>query len=61
MADTFTGLKLQGELGRFGTTELSDIAGMLALQNNSFYCSAQILFYKDAYIQLPDNRILLYH
>ena len=27
MAATFTGLKLQGELGRFGTTELSDIAG----------------------------------
>ncbi len=27
MASTFTGLKLQGELGRFGTTEISDIAG----------------------------------
>lgn len=27
MANTFTGLKLQGELGRFGTTELTDIEG----------------------------------
>lgn len=27
MASTFTGLKLQGELGRFGTTELTDIEG----------------------------------
>ena len=31
MAKTFTGLKLQGELGRFGTTELSDISGNLFL------------------------------
>ena len=27
MATTFTGLKLQGYLGKFGRTELSDIAG----------------------------------
>ena len=27
MARTFTGLKLQGELGRFGRTEISDIEG----------------------------------
>lgn len=27
MASTFTGLKLQGELGKFGRTELSDISG----------------------------------
>lgn len=31
MAKTFTGLKLQGELGRFGTTELSDISGFVEL------------------------------
>ncbi|XP_057301359.1 cilia- and flagella-associated protein 44-like isoform X2 [Hydractinia symbiolongicarpus] len=31
MANTFTGLKLQGELGRFGTTELSDISGFVEL------------------------------
>ncbi|XP_058801430.1 cilia- and flagella-associated protein 44 [Phymastichus coffea] len=28
MAKTFTGLKLQGELGRFGKTEISDIVGV---------------------------------
>ena len=28
MATTFTGLKLQGQLGKFGRTELSDIAGL---------------------------------
>ena len=27
MANTFTGLKLQGQLGKFGRTELSDISG----------------------------------
>ncbi|ESO88399.1 hypothetical protein LOTGIDRAFT_126121, partial [Lottia gigantea] len=31
MADTFTGLKLQGELGRFGKTEISDIEGYVEL------------------------------
>ena len=31
MASTFTGLKLQGQLGKFGRTELSDIAGVLVL------------------------------
>ncbi|XP_028405556.1 cilia- and flagella-associated protein 44-like [Dendronephthya gigantea] len=31
MASTFTGLKLQGELGRFGTTELTDIEGFVEL------------------------------
>lgn len=31
MARTFTGLKLQGELGRFGKTEICDILGMCAM------------------------------
>lgn len=31
MAKTFTGLKLQGELGRFGKTEFSDILGVLPM------------------------------
>ena len=30
MASTFTGLKLQGELGKFGRTELTDISGTIA-------------------------------
>ena len=35
MASTFTGLKLQGELGRFGTTELTDIEGMAQVRTKS--------------------------
>ncbi|CAG9858658.1 unnamed protein product [Phyllotreta striolata] len=31
MAQTFTGLKLQGELGRFGKTEYSDILGVMSM------------------------------
>lgn len=31
MADTFTGLKLQGEIGKFGKSELSDIVGYVEL------------------------------
>lgn len=28
MANTFTGLKLKGELGRFGKTEICDVLGV---------------------------------
>lgn len=28
MAETFTGLKLKGELGRFGKTEICDVLGV---------------------------------
>lgn len=31
MANTFTGLKLQGQLGKFGKTEISDIEGYVEL------------------------------
>merc|ERR1712118_243758 len=31
MATTFTGLELQGDLGKFGATELSDIVGFVEL------------------------------
>ena len=31
MADTYTGLKLQGYLGKFGKTKLSDIEGYVEL------------------------------
>lgn len=33
MAKTFTGLKLQGELGRFGKTEISDIIGVYSMSD----------------------------
>lgn len=31
MASTFTGLKLQGQVGRFGRTEISDICGFISM------------------------------
>ena len=31
MANTFTGLKLQGQIGKFGAKELSDIEGWCLL------------------------------
>ena len=31
MARTFTGLKLQGQIGKFGKTEISDIQGYVEL------------------------------
>lgn len=31
MADTYTGLKLQGHLGKFGKTKISDIEGYVEL------------------------------
>ena len=31
MANTFTGYKLQGDLGKFGKTEISDIEGYAEL------------------------------
>ena len=31
MASTFTGLKLQGQIGKFGAKELSDIEGQCCL------------------------------
>ena len=34
MANTFTGLKLQGQIGKFGAQELSDIEGQGILNLN---------------------------
>ena len=31
MASTFTGLKLQGQLGKFGNVELSDVVGFIEM------------------------------
>ncbi|KAK6165219.1 hypothetical protein SNE40_023570 [Patella caerulea] len=41
MADTFTGLKLQGELGRFGKTEISDIEGYVELPDGKVLSGAE--------------------
>ncbi|XP_058463045.1 cilia- and flagella-associated protein 44 isoform X2 [Malaya genurostris] len=41
MAETFTGLKLQGELGRFGKTEISDIIGILPMADEKVLSGCQ--------------------
>ncbi|XP_052861271.1 cilia- and flagella-associated protein 44 [Anopheles cruzii] len=41
MSNTFTGLKLQGELGRFGKTEISDIIGLLPLPDEKVLSGCQ--------------------
>ncbi|KFB51082.1 AGAP006735-PA-like protein [Anopheles sinensis] len=41
MSHTFTGLKLQGELGRFGKTEISDIIGILPLPDEKVLSGCQ--------------------
>ena len=38
MAHTFTGLKLQGQLGKFGKTEISDIEGYVELPDGKVCC-----------------------
>ncbi|XP_055610904.1 cilia- and flagella-associated protein 44 isoform X2 [Uranotaenia lowii] len=41
MAETFTGLKLQGELGRFGKTEISDIVGIFPMPDEKVLSGSQ--------------------
>jgi hypothetical protein len=52
MATTFTGLKLQGYLGKFGRTELSDISGKGCGHNG---CYDDVVA---AYVELPDGKVL---
>ncbi|KAF0754182.1 cilia- and flagella-associated protein 44, partial [Aphis craccivora] len=37
MAKTFTGLKLQGQLGRFGKTEVSNVIGIFSMPDEKVY------------------------
>jgi WD40 repeat protein len=41
MASTFTGLKLQGYLGKFGSSELSDIVAFIQLQDGKVLSSTE--------------------
>ena len=47
MANTFTGLKLQGRLGRFGKTEISDIDGFLQLPDGKVISIPWIRMWRD--------------
>ena len=41
MATTFTGLKLQGELGKFGQTDLSDISSFVEFPDGKVLCGTE--------------------
>jgi cilia- and flagella-associated protein 44 len=41
MAQTFTGLKLQGEIGKFGQLELSDVTGIAELPDGKVLCGSE--------------------
>ena len=41
MARTFTGLKLQGEIGKFGQLELSDVSGFAELPDGKVICGTE--------------------
>jgi cilia- and flagella-associated protein 44 len=41
MAQTFTGLKLQGEIGKFGQLELSDVTGVAELPDGKVVCGSE--------------------
>ena len=41
MASTFTGLKLQGEIGKFGQLELSDVTGFAELPDGKVLCGTE--------------------
>jgi hypothetical protein len=41
MADTFTGLKLQGQIGKFGNVELSDVAAFVEMPDGKVLSGAE--------------------
>ena len=51
MAHTFTGLKLQGQLGKFGRTELTDISGTYIHINVHSYTYVHTFVYVCTYIR----------
>jgi len=41
MATTFTGIKLQGEIGKFGALELSDVFGFAEFPDGKVVCGTE--------------------
>lgn len=62
MASTFTGLKLQGDLGRFGKTEYSDIYGILPLPDEKVRFMDEIYLLTNIYngYILRDTFVILF-
>lgn len=59
MAETFTGLKLQGELGRFGRTEISDIVGVYLMPDGKVISGCEwgnILVWDEGLIKVEVRR-----
>ena len=55
MASTFTGLKLQGDIGKFGKVELTDIYSFVELPNNQVLSSTEsgaLLLWEGNFIKL---------
>ncbi|EGB09320.1 hypothetical protein AURANDRAFT_13977, partial [Aureococcus anophagefferens] len=55
MASTFTGLKLQGDIGKFGKVELTDICSFVELPNNQVLSSTEsgaLLLWEGNFIKL---------
>ena len=63
MAQTFTGLKLQGQIGKFGDRDLSDISSFVEYHNGKILSSSEsgmLLMWQDCLIQFvlrPDPDI----
>uniref|UniRef100_A0A1B6CQQ9 Uncharacterized protein n=2 Tax=Clastoptera arizonana TaxID=38151 RepID=A0A1B6CQQ9_9HEMI len=60
MAETFTGLKLKGELGRFGKTEICDIIGIFAMADETVLSGSEwgnILVWEAGLIKLEVRQI----
>ena len=59
MAKTFTGLKLQGEIGKFGNIEISDTAGYAMLPDGKVLSGAEggsLLLWEDALVKCEFSR-----
>jgi hypothetical protein len=55
MAETFTGLKLQGDIGKFGNVELSDVSAFVEIPNGKIICGCEngtLLLWDNMLIQM---------
>mmetsp|Transcript_19157 Transcript_19157/g.44611 ORF Transcript_19157/g.44611 Transcript_19157/m.44611 type:complete len:1781 (+) Transcript_19157:58-5400(+) len=59
MATTFTGLKLQGDLGKFGASELSDVTGFVELPDGKVVTGSQygkLLLWEGVFVKVEIMR-----
>lgn len=58
MASTFTGLKLQGAIGKFGKVELTDIASFVELPDGKVVSTSEagaLLLWEGSFIKVNAN------